>query len=127
MEENETISGEDARRIVEGEPMRDCYNVQELKLSEDDISDAEIYKAQFGAAANKEAKVGDVVPPNAEMEEAMGMIADEMLAIRQQEEREVFELLLRRKAGLDEDEQAMDEQAISDKHMDDTNPPSQSS
>ena len=107
--------------------MRDCYNVQELKLSEDDISDAEIYKAQFGAAANKEAKVGDVVPPNAEMEEAMGMIADEMLAIRQQEEREVFELLLRRKAGLDEDEQAMDEQAISDKHMDDTNPPSQSS
>ena len=103
MEENETISGEDALRILQGKPMRDCYNVQELKLTEDDLSDAEIFKAQYGGAQQQEGKVGDVVPATAEMEEAMSMIANEMLAIRQDEEKEVFELLLRRKAGLDKD------------------------
>ena len=74
MEENETISGEDAQRILEGKPMRDCYNVQELKLTEDDLSDAEIFKAQYGGAQQQEGKVGDVVPATAEMEEAMSMI-----------------------------------------------------
>lgn len=83
--------------------MRDCYNVQELKLTEDDLSDAEIFKAQYGGAQQQEGKVGDVVPATAEMEEAMSMIANEMLSIRQDEEKEVFELLLRRKAGLDKD------------------------
>lgn len=106
--------------------MRDCYNVAEVQVSEDDISDAEIYKAQFGAAGKEEAKAPEGMPATAEMEEAMSMIANEMLAIRQEQEKEVFELLLRRKAGLD-DEQAMHEQAIHEQDSDGTNTPSQSS
>ena len=132
MEENETISGEDAQRILEGKPMRDCYNVQELKLTEDDLSDAEIFKAQYGGAQQQEGKVGDVVPATAEMEEAMSVIANEMLSIRQDEEKEVFELLLRRKAGLDKDGEGEETQEMQEETQEETQetqetlPPSQS-
>ncbi|KAK8798608.1 hypothetical protein WA588_003688 [Blastocystis sp. NMH] len=132
VEENETISGEDAQRILEGKPMRDCYNVQELKLTEDDLSDAEIFKAQYGGAQQQEGKVGDVVPATAEMEEAMSMIANEMLSIRQDEEKEVFELLLRRKAGLDKDGEGEETQEMQEETQEETQetqetlPPSQS-
>lgn len=85
--------------------MQDCYNVQELQPTEDDLSDAEIYRAQFGGVDKQGAATGDVVPATAEMEEAIAMIANEMLAIRQEEEKEVFELLLRRKAGLEKEEE----------------------
>ena len=110
--------------------MRDCYNVQELKLTEDDLSDAEIFKAQYGGAQQQEGKVG-VVPATAEMEEAMSMIANEMLSIRQDEEKEVFELLLRRKAGLDKDgegeeTQEMQEETQEMQETQETLPPSQS-
>ena len=116
--------------------MRDCYNVQELKLTEDDLSDAEIFKAQYGGAQQQEeGKVGDVVPATAEMEEAMSMIANEMLSIRQDEEKEVFELLLRRKAGLDKDGEGEETQEMQEETQEvqeetqetqETLPPSQS-
>ena len=47
MEEHETISGEDAKRVLRGEEMKDCYNVTTIQRSEDDDMDKEIYEARY--------------------------------------------------------------------------------
>ena len=60
------------------------------------------------------------------------MIANEMLSIRQDEEKEVFELLLRRKAGLDKDGEGEETQEMQEETQEETQetqetlPPSQS-
>lgn len=88
-------------------------------------------RPSMAARSSRRARFGDVVPATAEMEEAMSMIANEMLSIRQDEEKEVFELLLRRKAGLDKDgegeeTQEMQEETQEMQETQETLPPSQS-
>lgn len=106
MEENETISGEDAKRILRGEPMKDCYNVDGLEFTDDDVSDAEIYQARY-KGAGEENVVKEENPKIAEdsnLDEVTSMIAKEMLAIRLDEEKQVFEALLRQKAAAEKTE-----------------------
>ena len=119
MEENETISGEDAKRILRGEPMKDVYNVDELKFTDDDVVDAEIYQARYrGTSEEQRVKEEPLVTEDSNLDEVTSMIAKEMLAIRLDEEKRVFEALLRQKAAVDraeEDEQVEDNQKEEDR------------
>ena len=47
MEENETISGEDAKRIIKGQKMEDCYNVNEVERTLEDDIDMEVYNNKY--------------------------------------------------------------------------------
>ena len=119
MEENETISGEDAKRILRGEPMKDVYNVDELKFTDDDVVDAEIYQARYkGTSEEQRVKEEPLVTEDSNLDEVTSMIAKEMLAIRVDEEKQVFEALLRQKAAVDraeEDDQVDDNQEEEDR------------
>lgn len=114
MEENETISGEDAKRILRGEPMKDCYNVEEVKFTDDDVVDAEIYQARYkGTSEEPVMKEEPLVTEDSNLNEVTSMIAKEMLAIRLDEEKQVFEALLRQKAGVD----AHKEEQVEENHV----------
>ncbi|KAK8800458.1 hypothetical protein WA171_005089 [Blastocystis sp. BT1] len=119
VEENETISGEDAKRILRGEPMKDVYNVDELKFTDDDVVDAEIYQARYkGTSEEQRVKEEPLVTEDSNLDEVTSMIAKEMLAIRLDEEKQVFEALLRQKAAVDraeEDDQVDDNQEEEDR------------
>ena len=92
MEEHETISGEDAKRVLRGEEMKDCYNVTTIQRSEDDDMDKEIYEARY-----KKEKVEEKVeePTKLKKDDAITIVAKKMLDLRLDEEKQVFEQLLK--------------------------------
>ena len=92
MEEHETISGEDAKRVLRGEEMKDCYNVTTIQRSEDDDMDKEIYEARY----KKEVVEEEVEEPTKlKKDDAITMVAKKMLDLRLDEEKQVFEQLLK--------------------------------
>ena len=92
MEEHETISGEDAKRVLRGEEMKDCYNVTTIQRSEDDDMDKEIYEARYKKEEVEE-KVEE--PTKLKKDDAITMVAKKMLDLRLDEEKQVFEQLLK--------------------------------
>lgn len=92
MEEHETISGEDAKRVMRGEEMKDCYNVTTIQRSEDDDMDKEIYEARYKKEEVEE-KVEE--PTKLKKDDAITMVAKKMLDLRLDEEKQVFEQLLK--------------------------------
>lgn len=92
MEEHETISGEDAKRVLRGEEMKDCYNVTTIQRSEDDDMDKEIYEARYKKEVVEE-KVEE--PTKLKKDDAITMVAKKMLDLRLDEEKQVFEQLLK--------------------------------
>ena len=80
MEEHETISGEDAKRVLRGEEMKDCYNVTTIQRSEDDDMDKEIYEARYKKEKVEEKEEMEVVKEEAteEAKEVRGDL-DEMV------------------------------------------------
>lgn len=103
MEEHETISGEDAKRILKGEKMVDCYNVQALKKTEDDQMDEEVFASRFPPKEEKEKS--PVEKRESEREEYIEDMAKRMLRMRQKEEEEIFEILLKEDLAKKKEEQ----------------------
>lgn len=71
--------------------MKDVYNVDELKFTDDDVVDAEIYQARYkGTSEEQRVKEEPLVTEDSNLDEVTSMIAKEMLAIRLDEEKQVF-------------------------------------
>ena len=93
VEEYETISGEDAKRLLAGKKMVDCYNVTALTKSEDDELDEKIFEARYASQAeNTEKNLNN--ESTEEEDDFVNDMAKRMLQYRQEEEKEIFKILL---------------------------------
>lgn len=108
IEEYETISGEDAKRLLAGKKMVDCYNVTELKKTEDDKYDEKLYSSRNLSTEEKEEffekqeylKIdqndqSNQNDQNQQKESFNNQIVQRMLQKRLDEEKQIFEILLR--------------------------------
>ena len=78
--------------MLRGEEMKDCYNVTTIQRGDDDDMDKEIYEARY-----KKEKVEEKVeePTKLKKDDAITMVAKKMLDLRLDEEKQVFEQLLK--------------------------------
>ena len=93
MEEHETISGDDARRIVNGQKMQDNYKVKDIEKDEDDLMDQSLFEKRYGHRSQEEATQKTALSTD----EVTTLLAREITKKRLKEEEEVFEMLLREK------------------------------
>ena len=89
-------------RIIRGESLKDCYNVEKLEFTEDDEMDQNVFNAKYHDQGNNTEEVkGDTNKEkfNKSEEEKIILkaIANEMLKLRQEEEEEIFRALLKEK------------------------------
>lgn len=76
--------------------MVDCYNVDILEKTEDDELDEEIYAARYPTVKTTDSEKNPLSKFYVnEIDNATTIIAKKMLKIRQKEEEEIFEILLR--------------------------------
>lgn len=73
--------------------MVDCYNVEALEKTEDDQMDEEVFASRFPLKEETEKNPSEKL--KSEKEEAIEDFAKRMLRMRQKEEEEIFEILLK--------------------------------
>lgn len=74
--------------------MVDCYNVEALEKTEDDQMDEEVFASRFPPKEETEKK-SPSEKLKSEKEEFTEDLAKRMLRMRQKEEEEIFEILLK--------------------------------
>lgn len=73
--------------------MKDCYNVTAIQRGEDDETDKEIFQSIYQNEAPKEEKVEEST--KLKKDDAITLVAKKMLDMRLDEEKQVFEQLLK--------------------------------